>query len=167
MHPFFFLLVHHEAHGHRNRRNIILSMEWESGKRLPQWLMEVEWSCAACDAAKITSKTVSKERLLPTTAAGEILSADTIVGYCTSLSGFKHIFHMHDLHTDYGMAWAIKTKEVEHLALYRLKHAANVTGHPAVQLRIDSGEAKTTAVLNHCIEQGTEVVTNLAHVHSN
>ena len=66
--------------------------------------------------------------------------------------GIRHdIFHMHDVHTDYGMAWAIKPKEVEHLALYWLRYAANATGHPAVQLRMDSGEAKTTAVLSHCI----------------
>ena len=116
---------------------------------------------------KASAKGLNQRRPLETTAPGEVISADTIAGCPRSTNGLKNIFHIHCVASDYGMAWPIRDEVVSELALYWLRRAQGATGRPAKQFRVDSGEAKTTAVLTHCLEQGTDVVTNLANVHSN
>ena len=87
---------------------------------------------------------MAKEGMLTITHAGEVVAADTIVGYPRSLNAYQHVFHVCDVYTNFGVAWTVKSKVVEHLMMYWLQHSERVTRHWPRQLRIDGGEAKTT-----------------------
>ena len=84
-----------------------------------------------------------------------------------SISGFKHIAHIHDIASNYGAVFCLRTKVCADKILYWIKRVQLLTGKPILRLHIDGGEMKTDKLVAYLEEQGSAVVENLADVHSN
>ena len=114
--------------------------EWVNGKRVPAYVVDNLPRCPACDLSKITSAPYAKHTLVPTVSTGERIVGDTIVSMPTSLSGFKHLSHIMDVHSNYGVGYMSRTKVTSRFLLYFLKRVKNLTGRDPVSVGLDSGE---------------------------
>ena len=104
---------------------------------------------------------------MPITGARTDIAADTIVSMPTSLSGYKHVAHVHCISSNYGKVFCIRTKVCADEILYWIKGVQLRMGKPILRLHIDGGEVKTSKLVDAMAAQGTEIVENLADVHSN
>jgi hypothetical protein len=161
------LAIYHQKRGHRSPEHTALMYQIESGYKLSPEAIRSQTPCSGCDAAKITTTPNQKARILPVTEVGSDVAADLIIAMPRSLSGYKHIGHIHDMGSNFGMVFNLKTKVCADLMEYWIKWLQARTGKPVLRFRIDGGEIKTAKLLAFLSQQGTEVIENLAHVHSN
>jgi hypothetical protein len=161
------LEIAHHRYGHFSMETTIRMLEWAHGKTFPKEVLNNLRPCAACDEAKIKNRGFKKSRLVAPTEAGDATAVDTIVNLPRSLSGFRHVAHMHDLKSDYGAPFLMKTKVVFRVLLYWLKHVYNVTRRHPTYLFMDSGEFLTEEVVAYCESKGVEVSVPQPGVHGN
>ena len=162
------LLGHfHHLHGHRSPEYTARMYEYTAGYQLSNAAIAEQLGCEACDTAKITSHPSQKTRLVPITAVGSDIAADTLVSMPRSVNGYKHVAHMHDIKSNYGAVFCLKTKQCADRLLYWIQWVQNRTGKNILRLHIDGGEMKSDKLVAFLETQGSEVVENLAHVHSN
>ena len=155
----------HELHGHRAMDQTVREYEWVHGKRVPAYVVDNLPRCPACDLSKITSAPYAKKALVPTKSTGERIVADTIVSMPTSLSGYKHVSHMMDVHSNYGVGYMSKTKVASRFLLYFLKRVKNLTGRDPVSVGLDSGEYVSSEVQQYLEKVGAEMQLTLASTH--
>ena len=157
----------HHLRGHRSPEHTARMYEYDAGYTLSAAAIAEQPPCDACDVAKITSNTNQQHRVLPVEEVGSDLAADTIVSMPRSLSGFNHIAHIHDIASNYGATFALRTKSCGDKILYWIEWVQLRTGRAIRRLHIDGGEIKTTKLIAFLEEQGSEIIENLADVHSN
>ena len=162
------LLAHyHHTHGHRSAEHTARMYEYEAGYKLSADAMATQLPCEACDVAKIVSHPNQVRRVVPITQVGSDIAADTIVSMPRSLSGFNHAAHVHDIESNYGKIFCLKTKACGDRLLYWIKWFQLRTGKVTTRCHIDGGEMKSARLCAALEQQGTEIVENLADVHSN
>ena len=164
------LLSHfHHMHGHRSAEHTGRMYEYVSGYQLSAAAMAEQAPCESCDtqSAKIVSQTNQQHRVVPVDKVGSDIAADTIVSMPRSVSGFKHVAHVHDIKSNYGGVFCLRTKACGEQILYWIKKIQLRTGSPIQRLHIDGGEIKTAKLVAYLENQGSALVENLAHVHSN
>ena len=125
--------------------------------------MAGQLNCEACDVAKIISHPNQKRRVVPIVVVGSDIAADTIVSMPRSLSGFIHAAHVHDISSNYGKIFCLKTKACGDRLLYWIRWMQNRTGRNTLRLHIDGGEMKSEKLYAEMGKQGKEI----ADVHSN
>jgi hypothetical protein len=161
------LAIFHTTHGHRSPEHTALMYELVTGYKLSPDAVRAQKPCESCDVAKIKSASNQKIRIMPITEVGSDVAADTIVSMPRSLSGYKHIAHIHDIKSDFGAVFCIKTKSCSDLILYWIKWLQNRTKKTILRLHLDGGEMKSKKLVVFLDDQGTELIENLADVHSN
>ena len=163
------LQLYQEFHDkcHYSQDHTARTLEWVCGHRLPDEVLENAPPCEACAAGKIHSHPASKHALIEPAEVGEIVAADTIVGYPRSLSGYRHVAHFHDVKSNFGAVFLMKSKIGSHLLITWLKRVKLVTGRDAACVRIDGGEYKTTDLVAHAAATGSKILVNMAGVHQN
>jgi hypothetical protein len=157
----------HQTRGHRSPEHTARMYEYESGYTLSAAAINEQAPCEACDSAKIASASAQQQRVVPITKVGSELAADTIISMPRSLSGFNHVGHIHDIKSNYGATFNLKTKVCADKIIFWMKKVQLITGDKTLRLHIDGGEVKTDKLVAFCTGQGTTIVENLAHVHSN
>jgi hypothetical protein len=157
----------HQKTGHRSNEHNAFMHELITGKKITQEEMRAQEPCVSCDIAKITSNPNQKERVIPLTKVGNDVATDMIVGMPRSLQGYVHAFHIHCMVSNYGTIIPLRTKDCGDHVMYWIKWLQNRTGNTVLRLHIDGGEAYTKKLAAFLADQGTEMVVNLANVHSN
>jgi len=74
---------------------------------------------------------------------------------------------VHCISSNYGQVFCIRTKVCADKILYWIKWVQLRMNKPILRLHIDGGEIQTTRLVDAMATQGTEIVKNLADVHSN
>ena len=161
------LRIHHNKTGHRSGEHNALSLEFMTGHAPTADDVRNQPPCISCGVARITSNSNQKVRVVPLTEPGTDMASDLIVSLPRSVNGYVHVCHLHCLVSNYGTFVPLKNKECGDIIVANIKRMQNHTSRKLIRFHMDGGEGKTGKLKQFLSEQGTDLVVNLADVHSN